>query len=140
MSGLMSLGLFVFERKTAPFSSYDRFTQQRWQTQERAGTAPAAQWLGPGDDSLSIDGVLAPELTGGTRHLDTLRRMANSGRAWILVDGTGAEMGKWYIESVTEKGTHLIDNGRARKVEFTVRLARYWDDDPAALGDLRDSQ
>lgn len=140
MSGLMTLGLFVFERKTAPYSTYDRFTEQRWQTQERAGGALAAQWSGPGEDSLSIDGVLAPEITGGARHLETLRKMAATGKAWILVDGNGAEQGRWYIESVAEKGSHLLDNGMARKIEFTLRLARYWDDDPAALGDLKDSQ
>lgn len=137
---LMTLGMFVFEMQTTPYNTYDRFTEQRWETQARAGAAPAAQWLGPGDDSITLEGVLAPELTGGAKHLDTLRKMANGGKAWILVDGNGAERGRWYIESVSEKGSFLTANGQARKIEFSVRLGRYWDNDPEALGDLRDSE
>lgn len=137
---LATLGYFVFENKTAPFSSVSRQTDQRWRMQDRAGAAPAAQYLGPGEDTLTIEGTLYPELTGGPVHLDRLRTMADSGRAWILLDGQGRHQGRWFITSVNETRSYLLSNGLARKIDFSLALSRYWDSDPAALGNLSDSR
>ncbi|MFM2041541.1 MAG: hypothetical protein RLY86_117 [Pseudomonadota bacterium] len=137
---LMALGQFVFSLTTAPLSGYDRQTSHRWETQDRAGAAPATQWLGPGEDTLTLDGALMPELTGGRQHLETLRRMQAQGKAWILIDGQGRNQGRWVITSLTERGSHLLANGEPRRVDFSVTLQRYWDSDPGALGDLADSR
>lgn len=136
---LMALGLFVFHLGTAPFETLRRSTQQRWESKPRVGQAPAWQWVGPGEDSLTIEGTLAPELTGGPDTLDTLREMADSGRAWILVAGTGEVMGKWFIASVDETRSHMRGDGSPRKIAFTLSLKRYWGEDTAVLGELMDS-
>lgn len=137
---LATLGYFVFELKTAPFATVNRQTDHRWRMQDRAGAAPAAQYLGPGEDTLTIDGTLYPELTGGPVHLDRLRTMASSGKAWILLDGQGRNQGQWFIMSVNETRSYLLGNGLARKIDFSLSLSRYWDAAPSALGSLSDSR
>jgi len=136
---LATLGQFVFDLTSAPFDTVARETQQRWGNQDRAGAAPAYQYLGAGPDTLTLTGTLYPELTGGPVTLDTLRGMAEQGKAWILLDGDGRHRGAWFIGRVTETRAALMDNGLPRKIGFTVELTRYPDDDPAHLGDLADS-
>jgi phage protein U len=137
---LMSLGLFAFSLQTAPFETLKRETAWRWAAKDRVGRAPAYQSLGPGEDSLTIDGTLIPTVTGGTANLDKLREMMSSGKAWILTAGTGQVMGKWFIEKVSETRSHMVINGAPRKIEFSLTLKAYPDDDDALLGRLMDSK
>ncbi len=136
---LLALGLFVFGLKTAPFDSLKRSTGQRWQAQNRVGIDPAYQWVGKGEDALTIDGVLMPELTGGPSNLDTLRAMADGGKAWIMTAGNGTVLGMWFIDSVEETRSAFLDDGTARKIEFSVALRRTTDESPSRLGNLMDS-
>ncbi|MBC7907023.1 MAG: phage tail protein [Rhodospirillaceae bacterium] len=137
---LMSLGLFAFSIQTAPFETIKRTTTQRWESKNRVGVAAANQHVGPGDDTITIDGTLAPQITGGPEHLDKLREMMASGKVWILTAGTGEVLGKWFITSVDETRTHMLGNGVPRKLAFTLTLKHYPDDDAALLGKLLDSQ
>lgn len=136
---LMSLGLFAFSLQTAPFETLKRSTAQRWESKNRVGKAPAYQNGGPGDDTITIDGTLAPPLTGGAKNLDKLREMMAGGKVWILTAGTGDVMGKWFITSVEETRSHMLDKGFARKTAFSLSLKHYPDDDVGMLGKLLDS-
>lgn len=137
---LMSLGMFVFGLDTAPFETIKRSTSERWSRNERVGRRAAQQHLGPGEDTITVDGALMPELTGGPENLDKLREMMAAGRAWILTAGTGEVLGRWIITQVEETRAKLLTNGVARKITFALTLQAYDDDDPAALGNLMDSK
>lgn len=136
---LMSLGLFVFSLETAPFKTLKRSTSQRWAKHERTGKGPAYQYTGQGEDKISIDGTLAPDITGGTGNLDKLRKMAAQGKSWIMTAGTGEVMGSWIIESVDENRIHLAANGTPRVIDFSLSLIRDWDQGKESLGNLMDS-
>lgn len=136
---LMALGLFTFGLATAPFETLKRSTAQRWESHNRVDRGAAWQHLGPGADEITIDGVLMPELTGGPRNLNRLRAMADGGRAWILISGTGANLGQWFIQSVEETRSDFAGPGLPRRIAFSLKLSRYWDDAPARLGSLPDS-
>ncbi len=137
---LMSLGLFTFSLQTAPFETVRRATSQRWAKADRIKKGAAQQWTGPGDDTLVIEGVLMPEATGGAENLDKLRDMAAQGKAWILTAGTGETLGRWIIEQVDERRSRMRADGSPRKIDFSLALRRYWDDDANGLGDLMDSR
>lgn len=136
---LMSLGLFVFTLKSVPFQKIDRQTRERWAKSERFGAPAATQHIGPGDDTITLSGVLLPQLTGGPVHLETLRTMKSGGKAWILAQGDGRILGMWYIEAINETQTHFTTTGKAKKIEFTLILQRYGEEIPDMLGDLADS-
>jgi uncharacterized protein len=138
---LATLGLFTFELKTAPFAAYDRKTAQRWPEQNRVGKPPALQHTGAADDDMTLTGAIVPELTGNrAKTLDVLRDMAGKGKAWSLIDGEGINRGRWVITEVSERGGAFTSIGQPRKMDFTLSLKRYWDDNPEAFGDLKDSQ
>lgn len=133
---LATLGLFVFQVKTAPFNQLRRATGWRWTGNNRVGRRAAYQFGGPGHDAITLSGVLMPEITGGPTTLDALRLMGDQGKAWPLIGGDGTIYGLWFIESVEETKSVFFSDGTARKIEFTLQLKRADDTRIDQLGAL----
>ena len=121
---MMSLGMFVFGLTTLAYQDMQRQTNWRHPGNSRVGARAGLQYVGPGDDSITLSGVLVPELMGQASALLELRKMADSGNAWALVSGTGEVFGAFVIENINETGTRHMDNGRARSIEFQLQLKR----------------
>lgn len=121
---LATLGQFVFQLKTAPFNQLRRATGWRWAGNNRIGRRAAYQFAGPGDDAITLSGVLMPEITGGPTTIDALRLMGDQGKAWPLIGGDGTIYGFWFIESVEETKSIFFEDGTSRKIEFSLSLKR----------------
>lgn len=137
---MMGLGQFVFSLSTLAYQDLQRQTQWRHPSSSRVGAAPARQFVGPGDDSIALQGLLVPELAGDTGSLDELREMADTGAAWPLVEGTGRVCGFFVIESLTEGRTLFFQDGASRRIEFTINLQRVDDDRVERIGLLTGSR
>lgn len=133
---MMALGMFVFSLETLAYQEFQRQTDWRHGSTSRIGTNPARQFLGRGDDSITLPGVLLPALAGSPLSLDTLRMMADTGKAWPLVEGTGKIYGLWVIESLSDNRTVFFQDGAARRIEFTLKLTRIDDGRIDMLGSL----
>lgn len=127
-SHMMALGLFVFALGTVPYQQLQRQTQWRHPSSSRIGRRPARQFVGPGDDTVTLSGTLYPELTGGKVSLALLRTMADTGKAWPLIEGSGTVYGLYVIEDLSETGSLFFADGAARKIEFSLKLTRIDDD------------
>lgn len=121
---LLALGLFVFSMDSLPFSELQRRTDWRHAKNERHGARPASQFLGPGEDKVTLSGALVPEIAGSYSSLNRLREMAGSGDAWPLVDGAGTVLGTFRIIAVDERQSAHVAGGFARKIEFGIDLER----------------
>lgn len=121
---MMALGQFTFGLDTLAYQDLDRQTAWRHASNSRVGDRPARQFVGAGDDTINLTGVLAPEFRGSAQSLATLRTMADTGNAYSLIDGAGNIYGAWVIESLSEKGTHFIAEGLPRRIEFGLTLQR----------------
>lgn len=133
---MMALGMFVFSLETLAYQEFQRQTDWRHGSTSRIGTNPARQFLGRGDDSITLPGVLLPALAGSPLSLDVLRMMADTGKAWPLVEGTGKIYGLWVIESLSDNRTLFFQDGAARRIEFTLKLTRIDDGRIDMLGSL----
>ncbi|MFU5411269.1 phage tail protein [Pseudomonas aeruginosa] len=131
---LMAFGMFVFSLETAAYQDFQRQTEWRHGSTSRIGTNPARQFLGRGDESITLQGVLLPALAGSMLSLDTLRSMADTGKAYPLIEGTGRIYGVWVIESLSETRTIFFGDGAARRIEFTLSLKRIDDGRVDLLG------
>lgn len=136
---MMALGLFVFATQTLPYQQLQRQTSWRHPSNSRLGLRPARQFMGPGDDSITLSGTLYPELTGGRVSLAMVRAMAETGMAWPLIEGSGAFYGLWVIESTDETGSVFFADGSARKIDFSLKLARVDDEQVDMLGSVTSS-
>lgn len=125
---MMALGLFVFSLETVAYQEMQRQTQWRHATSSRIGAREAHQYIGPGSDGITLPGVLLPQFAGSRMSLDVLRQMANTGQAWVLVDGVGRVYGAWIIEQISEGHSLFFSDGAPRRIEFSISLKRIDDD------------
>lgn len=121
---MMTLGYFVFERKTIAPQQTQHTMIWRHPTNNRIGARPSTQFLGAGDETKVLSGVLMPEFTGGELSLKAVYSMAETGKAYPLIDGYGNMHGFFVIEKITAERSELIGNGAARKIEFSIELKR----------------
>lgn len=135
---MMILGLFVFSLPTLAYQELQRQTDWKHPSTSRVGTRDAHQYTGKGDDTITLSGWIAPELTGSLYALDALRAMADTGQSWILIQGTGRIYGSFVITSMSEGKTHLASNGDPGRVEFAITLKRTDDTVLGMLGTLGD--
>ena len=121
---LATLGMFVFDMASAPFEELSRRRAWRHERTERFGAMAAPQFVGPGDDAITITGTLVPGLAGSYSSIDRLAEMANTGEAYPLLDGEGTVLGNFTIEGLDETRRYLTERGKARMVDFTLNLMR----------------
>lgn len=125
---MMALGPYRFATSSAAYQSLRRTTEYRWPAQERLGSRPARQFVGGGNESISLAGVIYPHFPGGLRQLERMRDVAGQGLPLHLTDGRGKAWGRWVIESIEETQTTFFADGTPRKIEFIVQLAAYGED------------
>ena len=133
---MLALGLFVFMRQTLPFQNMQRDAEYRWPSNARVGKRDAFQFLGVGEEKITLGGELYPELTGGHLSLTALRLMAEDGKAWPLLSGSGMIYGMFVINSISDTGTEFFSDGSPRKISFTLTLTRVDESLAAVYGDL----
>lgn len=121
---MMSLDQFAFGLSTLAHQELQRQSTWRHAKTPRVGAREASQFLGPGEDTFTLSGVLMPNLIGSRDSLDQLRAMADKGEAYALVDGNGTVYGAYLIENMTEGHTEFDAYGVAARIEFTLILAR----------------
>ncbi len=121
---LAALGLFVFDLTSFPFADLTRRTDWRQAKAERIGARSASQYLGPGDEGVTLAGAIVPEVAGSYGAITTLRQMADQGEAWPLVDGNGTIWGNYRITGMDERRRHLLVDGTPRMIDFTLDLDR----------------
>ncbi|WP_243078918.1 phage tail protein [Pantoea sp. MQR6] len=121
---MMTLGLFVFMLRTVPYQELQYQRSWRHATNSRVGYRPSSQFLGPDNDTVTLSGVLLPEITGGRLSLFALEQMAELGKSWPLIEGSGTIYGMFVVESLSQTKTEFFSNGACRRIEFSVTLKR----------------
>lgn len=135
VSMMMALGMFVFGLHTLPYQQFQRQVTWRHPANSRVGARPTRQFLGRGDEGITLSGVLYPEITGGKITLSVLEAMADEGMSWPLIEGTGLFYGLFVVEDMATTHTEFFADGAPRKIEFSLKLART-DDEPSRIGTL----
>ncbi|MDM1784254.1 phage tail protein [Acinetobacter bereziniae] len=133
---MMALGLFVFSLKTASYEELQRVTNWRHPSNNRVGLIPAYQFVGKGEDIITLKGTTMHELTGMRSQLDIVRQMGDTGKAYTLIEGTGKIYGLVIIDNLDETKTNFFNDGAARKTEFTLTLKIVKDFNPSIMGTL----
>lgn len=131
---LMALDQFVFGLSTVAYHELQRQTQWKHRGSSRVNARDANQFLGPGDDTITISALVAPEVTGDLASIEKLRAMGDAGGAYAMVDGAGKVYGAFYIESMTEGQTQHYADGTPRRVDFSISLKRTDDDKATSAG------
>lgn len=131
----MKLGPFVFSINTAAYQTLQRQDQYRWQTIEVIGSELAHQYMGPGERTINLAGVVYTHYDAGrqpfsaevvgTEQVNSLRGVADTGSPMILTDGRGRAYGRWVVTSLSNSESIFHDNGAPKKQEFDLSLRFY---------------
>ncbi|HIC1786297.1 TPA: phage tail protein [Escherichia coli] len=121
---MMIFGMFVFELKTLPHQQIQQDKAWRHVKNERINRSAAWQYIGAGDDQITLSGQLYPEITGGEVSLSLLNTQAYTGCPWPLIDGTGQIYGMYVIDGLKITRSELDRYGKAKKIEFSVSFQR----------------
>lgn len=125
MNVLLGYGYFIFSMQSVPFHELSRAVAWRQPTNDVLGAMPKTQFLGKQSETVTIQAVLMPEVTGGEVSLKRLETMANSGKPYPLVSGVDMRVLGWFVvESFSEKRTQFFNDGSPRKIEFSMTLKR----------------
>ena len=131
MSYLAKLGDYVFQLDTAAFQSLQRQSAYRWEIKNRLKRLPAAQFLGPGEEGITLPGIILPHFRGGIGQVGKMREMAAKGDPLALVyafERAGQYAGLWCIKEVSETRTLFFKDGVPRRIEFQLSLVAYGED------------
>ena len=118
---MMIFGMFVFSLPTATYQSLQRSTSWNHASNNRVGSMPAYQYVGKGEDTITLDGSIVPEF-GQQLSITALRVMGDTGKTFPLIAGNGKIYGMWKLDSVEETQTYFYKDGLPKKVEFSLKL------------------
>lgn len=131
---MMSYGMFVFSLTTVSYQGLQQQIGWRHPATSRVCQRPARQYLGHDDETITLNGVLLPELSGGENSLAELRAIGDQGKAWPLIDGTGKLYGLYVLENLEMTRSVFFYDGAARRIEFSITLKRV--DDEKKVGEI----
>ncbi|EFQ6910081.1 phage tail protein [Escherichia coli] len=138
---MMIYGMFVFELRTLPHQQLQQNKSWRHVKNERVNRSASWQYIGAGEDRITLSGVLYPEITGGEVSISILTTQAYTGRPWPLIDGVGQIYGMYVLAGLQVTRSELDCYGKAKKIEFSVSFERCDEDlreqlQSASVGDL----
>lgn len=130
MSGnvLLQLGSFQFGISTAAHQELTQSREWRWAAVERVNRSPARQFMGEGEQAITLTGVILPHFRGGLGQVDRLAELAGKGKPLLLVDGQGHDLGFWCITQIQNSHKELAGGGLPLRIDFTITLAWYGED------------
>lgn len=121
---MMSWGEFVFQLSTAPYQNLGRNRSFRFEKTERFNARSAYQFTGVGDDTINLSGVVYGGQIGSYQSLEEIDQNARKGESETLIDGDGNIIGEYVLTSFETTSTEFLNNGKPRKVEFSMTLER----------------
>lgn len=99
--------------KILTFADLQRTTAGRWAVHEPHLAYPIAEYLGPGQDSISFS--MRFDVSYGVNPRDEMDRLLTYARigytSELTIGGKGLGVGQWYIEQVTQTWTHVDNRG-----------------------------
>lgn len=122
---MMKLGGFSFSIPTAVYQTLEKTRNWTWAKHELIGRRNVNQYTGPGEDTITLSGVVFPGHNGSdARQIQAMEAQADLGLPLLLVTGYGEILGDWVIESITEGQNLHFRDGAPRRQSFTIRLKR----------------
>lgn len=133
---MMIYGMFVFELRTAPYQTFNHSLDWRHVKNDRVGRSAKWQYVGAGEDKITLAGTLYPEVTGGDVSLELLKTSAYAARPMPLIEGTGTIYGMYVITNLVTERTEFFIDGKAKKIDFNLSLSRVSEDIREGLANI----
>lgn len=91
---------------------------------ELLGRLPGREYVGEGDETLTLKGQVLPTKIGGLGEIEALHGLRRAGEQIMVVRGDGAVLGWFAVENVKESHEHLGADGVGQVVKHEIKLVR----------------
>lgn len=124
--GLMLYMLGALAVDTRPFSAEEvrRNASSEIASKPLMQAFPGKEFMGEGDDVITISGQLLPSKIGGLSELEIVHQMRRSGTRFPLLRGDGQRLGWFAITQVSEQHSHLMRDGVGFVVRHTITMTK----------------
>ena len=125
---------------TRPFNAdeVDRDATADFAVKPLLGSLPGREFMGEGDDEITISGQLLPSKIGGLTQLEALHAFRQAGQRMPVMRGDGKMMGWFVITRIREQHADLLRDGVGFTVDHSITLAKTSSDgaSPSIIGAL----
>jgi uncharacterized protein len=128
---LYSWGPLQFQVWPLNIHEVEHQTASDWAKKEIVGAAIYREWVGEGDDTISVRGRLFPYRIGGLRNLEALETMRRDGITALMVRGDGAVFGWYILEKLARQHHFLGVEGVGKQLDFEAMFVRAPSPDPS---------
>jgi phage protein U len=95
---------------------------------------PGKEFMGEGDDEITLSGQLLPSKIGGLSELETLHAMRRAGTRFPLMRGDGRRLGWFAITRINEDHQELTRDGVGFVVKHQITMTKVAADSGSGLG------
>ncbi|MBP1852108.1 phage tail protein [Rhizobium halophytocola] len=121
---LYSIGALTID--TQPFSVTDvqRSARADFAAKALIGAMPSREFMGEGDDTLTLSGQLLPYRLGGLTELEMAHGLRQSGQRLPVLRGDGKRLGWFVIDSISENHRDIMRDGVGFTVAHEISLVK----------------
>ena len=118
---LMAWGPFNFEVGAAAYEELAHSAAARWEKHPIIGRRPAAQYLGPDEESVTLRGTIYPTATGAgsATTVDDLLTAAQGSTTYTLMSADGTIVDVYRLERARAVSSEIMPGG-AQKIVYDL--------------------
>ena len=117
----------VSDNKILTFSGLKRDSEARWKKHEVVGSKPFMQFLGPGEDTLSLTIVL--DARHGVKPRETIEKISeyrDAGKSdYLVINGANVTMNKLVITQTSDTWDEIWNKGELVRATMEITFQEY---------------
>lgn len=121
---LYQIGSLTLDTRPFNIDNASRSASADFATKALIGTLPGREFMGEGDDNLSLSGQLLPFKTGGLTELEVAHGFRRSGQRLPVMRGDGKMMGWFAITAIQEDHSELSRFGVGFVLRHSISLVK----------------
>lgn len=121
---LYILGGVVMDTRPFNADKFDRTASADLVEKAVMGGLKPSEFMGEGEDNLTITGQLLPLKTGGLAEFEMLDEMRRTGARFPVMRGDGKRLGTYAITDISERHDQLMRDGVGFTVKYSVSMRK----------------
>jgi hypothetical protein len=121
---LYILGGVVMDTRPFNADKFDRTASADLVEKAVMGGLKPSEFMGEGEDTLTIIGQLLPFKTGGLAEFEMLDEMRRTGARFPVMRGDGKRLGTYAITDISERHGQLMRDGVGFTVKYSVSMRK----------------
>lgn len=121
---LYTIGALTLDTRPFSVEEVQRTSSVDFAEKPVIGGMTAREFMGEGDDKITLSGQLLPFKTGGLTELELARRLMLAGQQLPVLRGDGVRLGWFTIDKISEGHKELMRDGVGFFIRHSLELSR----------------